>query len=197
MPVPVVGGSGTGGGLGGGVVQTAAVHGVVLPDDVDGELLPVPAGEAPTVALVRDVAGDADLLSACCHVPLELLPVEASMAPAGVAYRRVSAMKLTASGRTASAPVRAAARHRDRLDGPRSDRGPCARQRPRTGRPAHRPRPPHPRRFRPPRSLTVAYPSSPTSTSPSSPPPTATPFGCAAGAPRPRESGAPQRRLGR
>jgi hypothetical protein len=62
-------------GHGGGVIQTAAVHRVVLPDDVDGGLVSVPAGEAPTVALVRDVTGNADLLGAGRHVPLELLPV--------------------------------------------------------------------------------------------------------------------------
>ena len=38
------------------------------------------------------------------------------------------------------APVRAAAHHREGLDGHRPDRGPRARRRPRTGRPAHRPR---------------------------------------------------------
>jgi hypothetical protein len=61
-------------GHGGGVVEAAAVHRVVLPDDVDGRLVPIPAGEAATVALVRDVAGDADLLGAaatcrsnCCR----------------------------------------------------------------------------------------------------------------------------------
>ena len=55
------------------------------------------------------------------------------------------------------APVRAAAHHREGLDGPRPDRGPRARQRPRTGRPAHRPRP-RPRRFRRRRSRAVAHP---------------------------------------
>ena len=55
------------------------------------------------------------------------------------------------------APARAAAHHRDGLDGHRPDRGPRARQRPRTGRPSHRPHP-RPRRFRWPRSRAVAHP---------------------------------------
>ena len=55
------------------------------------------------------------------------------------------------------APVRAAADHREGLDGHRPDRGPRARQRPRTGRPAHRPHP-RPRRFRWRRSRAVAHP---------------------------------------
>ena len=55
------------------------------------------------------------------------------------------------------APARAAAHHREGLDGHRPDRGPRARQRPRTGRPPHRP---HPRSRRPrwPRSRAVAHP---------------------------------------
>ena len=70
------------------------------------------------------------------------------------------------------APAWTAADHREVLDGSRPDRGPRARRRPRTGRPAHRPRP-RPLAVSPARvSGCGSSTSSPTSTSISSPPPT-------------------------